>query len=131
MKTPLILVVDDDRNMRELLAHHLQQAGYRVLVAEDALVAGRHVLETPPDLMILDIEMPFMSGIDFLRLLREDTTIPRFPVLALSAYPQHEDVVTLMGSRFLFKPIRVEVFLEAVRKALAEAAPAESAPKPA
>ena len=52
--------------------HHLQQAGYRVLVAEDAIVAGRHVLETPPDLMILDIEMPFMNGIDFLRLLKEE-----------------------------------------------------------
>lgn len=124
MKPPLILVVDDDRNMRELLAHHLQQAGYRVLVAEDALVAGRHVLETPPDLMILDIEMPYLNGIDFLRLLKEDTTLPRFPVLALSAYPQHEDVVTLMGSRFLFKPIRVEVFLDAVKKALQPATPA-------
>lgn len=127
MKPPLILVVDDDRNMRELLAHHLGQAGYRVLVAEDALVAGRHVLETPPDLMILDIEMPYMNGIDFLRLLKEDPSIPRFPVLALSAYPQHEDVVTLMGSRFLFKPIRAEVFLDAVKKALAGA---ESAPRP-
>jgi len=127
LKPPLILVVDDDRNMRELLAHHLGQAGYRVLVAEDALVAGRHVLETPPDLMILDIEMPYMNGIDFLRLLKEDPSIPRFPVLALSAYPQHEDVVTLMGSRFLFKPIRAEVFLDAVKKALAGA---ESAPRP-
>lgn len=123
MKPPLILVVDDDRNMRELLAHHLGQAGYRVLVAEDALVAGRHVLETPPDLMILDIEMPYLNGIDFLRLLQEDMTIPHFPVLALSAYPQHEDVVTLMGSRFLFKPIRVEAFLDAVKKALADASP--------
>ena len=104
--------------MRELLAHHLEQGGYRVLVAEDAVVAGRYVLETPPDLMILDMEMPYMNGIDFLRLLRDDPTVPKFPVLALSAYGHYEDVVSLLGSRFLSKPIQVDAFLKAVRTAL-------------
>jgi two-component system, OmpR family, response regulator len=56
-----ILAVDDDECLRELLYLHLSDAGYQVLLAEDAIIAGRFLLQQKVDLLIADIEMPFMT----------------------------------------------------------------------
>ena|SRR5688572_819779 len=60
--TARILVVDDDECLRELMHLHLSGAGYQVQVAEDAIVAGHLLLEERVDLLVTDIEMPFMDG---------------------------------------------------------------------
>ena len=65
-----ILVMDDDAYMRELMGLHLSNAGYDVLVAEDAIVAGHLVVEKSPDLILADIEMPFMDGLEFVQALQ-------------------------------------------------------------
>ena len=67
-----ILVVDDDPNMRELLALHLQNAGYEVQTAEDGIAAGYEVLSKKPDLIICDIQMPHLGGFEFVGALRGD-----------------------------------------------------------
>src|SRR5579862_2214391 len=62
--TARVLVVDDDECLRELLNLHLWQAGYDVRLAEDAIEAGRMVLKAVPDLMIVDINLPYMNGFE-------------------------------------------------------------------
>lgn len=57
--------MDDDPGMREMLRVHLCNAGYFVSMAEDAVVAGRLMLTMPPDLLIIDVEMPYLDGIEF------------------------------------------------------------------
>ncbi len=57
-----ILVVDDDDSLRELLRMHLAAAGYEVSTAPDAIAAGYQVLKSPPDLILSDVNMPFMDG---------------------------------------------------------------------
>jgi len=82
---PSILVVDDDADMRELVRMHLRDAGYDVTVAEDAVEAGHRVAERLPDLIVADFKMPYMSGVDFVRAVRADETIPDLPVIFITA----------------------------------------------
>ena len=114
-KKPTILIVDDARDTRELLRLHLTEAGYAVEEAEDALVAGRRVLAQAPDLIVTDVRMPYMSGIEFVAALRADPTIPEIPVVFLTAYETvAAEAGKLRAAACLAKPVRVERLLEVV-----------------
>ena len=66
-----ILIVEDDPCVRELLYLHLSGAGYEVLVAEDAMIGGRFLLDQRIDLLIADINMPCMDGLDLVQARQE------------------------------------------------------------
>jgi DNA-binding response OmpR family regulator len=110
-----ILVVDDDEYMRELLRLHLSNAGYEVLQAEDALVAGRSLLRHRPDLILLDVEMPFMSGLEFVQALKDDPAVSDIPVVFLSSRHECEDKARELGAgAFLHKPVLADRLLATV-----------------
>lgn len=117
---PRIIVVDDDPSMLDLLRLHLSNAGYRVDVAADALIAGRMLLKSPPQLLIVDIDMPYMNGIEFVSTLMSDSTLPDIKVLFISAHRQYAEQVARLGLDFLLKPLHKDQLLEAVKKSLAE-----------
>src|SRR5919205_3723990 len=77
----LILIVDDDTAVRELLKLHLVGEGYDVRLADDAIVAGRSPMEAPPDLMLVDVAMPYIDGIDFVATLKADAAAPQVPIV--------------------------------------------------
>lgn len=83
---PDVLVVDDDTSIRFLLRETLEEEGYEVRLAADAAAGLDAVLERPPDVLILDLAMPKVSGAEFVRLL-EARRLRTFPVLVLSARP--------------------------------------------
>ncbi len=112
---PRILIVDDSNDMRELLALHLRNAGYRVVMAEDAVVAGHRVAESVPDLIICDFEMPFMSGIDFVAALRADATIPDIPIVFITSRDYASQVAgKTFGFPLLTKPLVADDLLATV-----------------
>src|SRR5688572_10133992 len=80
-----MLVVDDDACLRQLLKLHLGNAGYDVDVASDAIEAGYSILQRAPDLLIVDVNMPYLNGLDFVATLVADSTVPYFPFLFLSS----------------------------------------------
>ena len=112
---PKILIIDDSQDMRELLALHLRNAGYRVVMAEDAVAAGHCIADAVPDLIICDFEMPFMSGIDFIAALRADATIPDIPIVFITT---REHASELAGKTFGFplltKPLVADDLLATV-----------------
>jgi DNA-binding response OmpR family regulator len=114
-----ILVVDDDPCMRELLKLHLRSAGYEVAVAEDAVVAGRMILKSPPDLLVMDVGMPYMNGFEFVATLVADQTVPCVPVIFLTAAPHGEIRAAELGAGFLQKPCIADDLLTAVERRLA------------
>jgi DNA-binding response OmpR family regulator len=84
-----ILVIDDEENIRILFSEELQDEGYDVIVASNAEEADIKIRESNPDLITLDIRMPGIDGIDFLRKLRErDKNIPIVMCSAYSDYKQ-------------------------------------------
>jgi DNA-binding response OmpR family regulator len=117
--TRRILVIEDEHVMRELLRLHLGSAGYSVEVAEDAISAGYALLKGPPDLIISDVEMPHMSGLELLAALRAEENLARVPVIFLTSFEEGEDRARSLGAlEYLPKPIRLDELLAAVQRHL-------------
>jgi CheY-like chemotaxis protein len=81
----IVLVVDDDAEIRETLTQLLQQEGYTVLRAENGVQALEQLRAGHPDVMLLDLMMPVMSGWELLELLQENADLARIPVIVVSA----------------------------------------------
>ena len=84
-----ILVVDDDEFVRLLYTSEFEEEGYEVSVASTARQALKIVTSAPPDLIILDIKMPDMNGIDALQKIAG--IVPHVPIIISSAYPHFKD----------------------------------------
>lgn len=113
-----ILVVDDDKSMRELLQLHLTNAGYSVALADDAIAAGRMFLASTPDLLLIDISMPYMSGLDFVATVFADSTVPIIPVIFITAHEHFAQHAEELGADCLIKPLEVGRLLESVARNL-------------
>jgi DNA-binding response OmpR family regulator len=87
-----ILVVDDDPDVCDLVTYKLEQSGFAVRRASDGDAALREVADELPDLLLLDIMMPGMTGLEVLQRLRSDATTAGLPVILLSAKAQESDV---------------------------------------
>ena len=103
-----ILVIDDDIEFREQMRMQLAAAGYAAEVAEDAVEGGKAILEHPPDLVLCDIRMPHLGGLDLVALMRTDERCASIPVIFVSGFGDNETIakaVDLGGADFLSKPI--------------------------
>ena len=109
-----IAVIDDDRFIRYLLDLHLRKAGYEVFTAEDAVAAGRVVVEHKPDLILCDVDMPFMNGYEFVAALRADPATTHIPVIFLTVNASVADHAKRLGATHLMKPVMADELLKAV-----------------
>src|SRR3990167_5784786 len=97
-----ILVVDDEENIRILYSEELRDEGYDVIVASNAEEADIKIKESSPDLITLDIKMPGMDGIDFLRKVREHDK--NIPIVMCSAYSDYkQDFRTWASEAYIIK----------------------------
>lgn len=122
-----ILIVDDEPGLRELVRLNLEHDGYQVLQAEHGVRALEMVRNDQPDLIILDIMMPEMDGIEVCRQLR---TFSQIPVIMLTAKVQSKDIITGLDSGaddYLLKPFSVEELSARIR-ALLRRAPSPNRP---
>ena len=87
-----VLVADDDPDILELVAFRLGRAGYGVLKAADGAEALRLIEEQQPDLAVLDVMMPRMTGYDVIARMRENEATEKIPVILLTARVQEADV---------------------------------------
>ena len=114
----LILLVEDDRLVMYSLARGLREAGYRVLEASSGEQAIQLCLDSTPDLALLDLKLPGMSGIDFAKWLK---TTHAVPFIFLSAYSDTEAVDTaseLGALGYLVKPLDVSQVLPTIHTAI-------------
>ena len=113
-----ILVIDDDPSMCELLALHLRTGGYEVLQSKDAIIGAQVVVKSRPDVIVVDVQMPYMSGYELVRTLKEDPATQSIPVVFLTADNEVAREAQNVGARYLTKPVRSEELLRVVREAL-------------
>lgn len=107
MGTPRILIAEDERDIRELIAFSLQLSGYHVTEAPNGEVAVQKALELLPDLIMLDVRMPKMTGYEACRVLKENATTRDIPVVFLSAKGQESEIKQgkeLGAEAYLLKP---------------------------
>jgi len=102
----------------------LKAAGYNVRVAEDAIAAGYMVLDEAPDLIICDVNMPYMDGFEFVAALKADSTLPYIPVIFLTSREDGDLRGKELGAvAYLIKPVRAETLLAVVARHLPGGAP--------
>jgi DNA-binding response OmpR family regulator len=87
-----ILVVDDDPVIQRLLSVNFEMDGYRVVTAGDGVEGLSRIAGDPPDLVLLDVMMPGMDGIEVVRRLKSDVATAAIPVILLSAKAQATDI---------------------------------------
>ncbi|MBI5556101.1 MAG: response regulator [Deltaproteobacteria bacterium] len=117
-----IMVVDDDLDLRESMAEVLGGAGFAVTLAADGVAALEIIGRQKFDLILLDLVMPGLGGLEVMRRLREKS--PRLPVIMLSAFASVENAVEAMrqgAQDYVTKPFRVDTLLTSVRRTLEEA----------
>lgn len=104
-----ILIIDDERNFVSLVKGRLEKKGYRALTAFNGQ-QGLDLLEKErPDLIILDINMPVMGGIEFYRQISDDKSIPKYPVLILTARAELRKLFSeINADGFIAKPFEAE-----------------------
>jgi two-component system, OmpR family, phosphate regulon response regulator PhoB len=103
-----ILIVDDDQSVLKLMASLLDRAGMEPIMAENAASAAQVLKKPPlPDLLILDLMLPDVSGVEFLRQIRSKSVFDNLPVIILSALADPDQIregLSAGADRYLTKP---------------------------
>jgi DNA-binding response OmpR family regulator len=118
----VVLVADDDPDILQLVTFRLEGAGYEVVQAADGEEALRLAQELKPDLAVLDVTMPKLTGYDVTRQLREDDATRDIPVILLTARVQEADVeqgLEAGADDYLTKPFSPQELRERVEAILA------------
>jgi two-component system phosphate regulon response regulator PhoB len=116
-----ILIVEDEDDIAELLEYNLQRHGYRpnaVMTGEDGLNAAR---EDRPDLVLLDLMLPGLSGLEVCRQLKADPASSRIPIIMLTAKGEEEDIIAGFDAGaddYVTKPFRPKILLARVAAVL-------------
>jgi len=114
-----ILVVDDERSIHGYLKKKLTKLGYDVYVADEGHSALDQAFLCLPDIILLDIKLPGLNGIEVCRTLKSDERTKHIPVIMLSAKAQTEEIEEGFGAgaeRYLCKPVGFPDILKEIRR---------------
>jgi len=119
-----VLIIEDEEDAAELFAEMMRVSGFRVLKTSNSSPVLSMITVEKPDVIILDIMMPEISGLDILRQMRHDPEFANIPVVVVSAKSMPADIKNGMeagASTYLTKPVGFLDLKEAVERALASA----------
>ena len=115
-----ILVVDDEKDILELLQYNLEKEGYRVVTASNGKSALK-LAQQKPELIVLDVMMPEIDGWEVCRSIRKSPVTSKIPVIFLTAKDSEVDEVVgleLGADDYIRKPVKMRTFLARVKRAL-------------
>ena len=122
MDQPSILVVDDELLIRDLLYDFFLDQGWDISVAEDGQKALRILEDKKIDLLLTDIKMPQMDGIDLTALVKKE--YPDMPVIIMTGYPSVDSAVSALRQKvadYIIKPFNINQLYKTIKKELATA----------
>jgi CheY-like chemotaxis protein len=120
-----ILVAEDEAMNRQLIREVLELRGFKVVEASDGQQAFEKALACPPDLMIVDIQMPILNGLDLMDRVKREPTLSEIPVVALTALAVDRDLEKAENSGFagyVTKPFNMSKLYSVIEKCLQEVA---------
>jgi len=113
-----ILIVDDDKFLRELLIEKLNSLNYEVTSVSESILAFNTIKTNKPDLILLDVLLPGLSGLETLNVLRADDENMHIPVILISRLDEPELIRTakrLGADDYLVKPFTAEILIEKIK----------------
>jgi two-component system, chemotaxis family, sensor histidine kinase and response regulator WspE len=115
-----VLVVEDHHDTSFLLCRLLKMEGYEVEHAIDGMVGYNAAESAPPDLIVTDIQMPRMDGIEMIKRIRESNACRQVPIIVMSAYGQRRinDALEAGADGVVEKPIDLDTFLQTIKSKL-------------
>jgi DNA-binding response OmpR family regulator len=116
-----VLIIEDDADIRDLVAFKLRQIGYDVRTASDGAQGLRLAIELPPDVVLLDLMMPKLSGLEVCRELRANEATVNVPIIMLTAKAQEGDVergFELGATDYVAKPFSPRELVSRVKAVL-------------
>jgi CheY-like chemotaxis protein len=119
-----ILIAEDERDIRELVRYSLTFAGFEVVEASNGIEAVDRTVAEKPDLILMDVRMPKMTGYEACKLMKAEPTIKHIPVVFLSAKGQEAEVQTGLAAgaqEYLLKPFAPDQLMKKVAEILAQA----------
>jgi two-component system alkaline phosphatase synthesis response regulator PhoP len=119
-----ILIAEDERDIRDLITFTLSFAGHQVTAASNGAEAVEKALQLIPDLILMDVRMPRMTGYEACKRMKEEESIKHIPVAFLSAKGQETEVQTGLEAgavEYILKPFSPDELTERVKKLLAQA----------
>ncbi len=114
-----VLVVEDNEASMKLLYDVLKTRGYNVLQAKDGMDGWRIAREQRPDLILMDIQLPDVSGLEVIEHLKADETLKSIPVVAITAFAMARDEGKIREAgcdAYFIKPISIPAFLQTVER---------------
>ena len=121
-----IVVIEDDLTFLDLLRVHLAGAGHEVLTAEDAVLGLRAVIDNAPDLILLDLSVPYLDGFEMIAALRTDPATRNIPVIVLTGRGDDETYSRareLGAAQLLTKPVARDLLIKAIDGQLGSSKP--------
>ena len=121
-----IVVIEDDLTFLDLLRVHLAGAGHEVLTAEDAVLGLRSVIDNAPDLILLDLSVPYLDGFEMIAALRTDPATRNIPVIVLTGRGDDETYSRareLGAAQLLTKPVERDLLMKAIDGQLGSSKP--------
>lgn len=116
-----IFAVDDEEDILSLIKMNLEKEGYKVFCIENGEDCIRKALDNPPDLIILDLMLPGIDGLDVCKTLKNDTKTRHVPIIMLSAKGEESDIVTgleLGAEDYITKPFSPKILAARIKAAL-------------
>ncbi|MFM2061516.1 MAG: hypothetical protein RLZZ507_1186 [Cyanobacteriota bacterium] len=120
-QSPVILIAEDNEANIDTISNYLESRGYRLLVAQNGQEAIKLAKTHAPDLILMDIQMPHMDGLEATRLIRADQDLANIPIIALTglAMPSDQEKCLQAGANeYLTKPVRLKQLTEIIHNLL-------------
>lgn len=116
MEKPLALIVEDERDIAALFRHVLDIAGYQTDIAGDGREALKRLKSNPPDIVLLDLFLPGVSGVKILEQMRSSPELSAIPVVVITAHPQAADGLPIEPDLVLLKPVNLDQLSNLVQR---------------
>lgn len=120
-KKKRVLIVEDNELNLKLFQDLLQAHGCETMEVRDGREAVKAIAQERPDLVIMDIQLPHISGMEIIRQVKADSELKNIPIVAVTAFAMHEDEKRILSTGcegYIAKPISIDSFLKATQKFL-------------
>jgi len=128
LEKPFALIVEDDRDIVALFRHVLDLAGYRTEIVLHGKVAAEHLAKSTPDIVLLDLGLPGMSGGEILAMMRADERLKNVPVVIITANAHLVEALPVAPQLVLIKPVNIEQMSNLIQRICPTEEPMDSLP---